>query len=518
MKALRQEAANRPRPLIFNNDGNEPVYQMKAPTVEELLRARTAGLVGSNVGTIFYCTWGSGLGLSTHATKVGQVFVTREGHFSTNQTQALLDAGIDPLKVMIEFGRKHNLEVFWSMRMNDVHDANTNYAWGPILFRANRFKNEHPEYLFGTADHLPKIGGWSGVNYGEAAVREYAYRLMKEICINYDVDGIELDFNRFPVLFQSNAMGRPATDADRAGMTELLQRLRRTADAAAQKRGRPLLIAVRVPDSVEYSRAIGLDLERWLQQDLVDLMTVGGYFQLTPWEQSVQLGRKYGVKVYSSIDEARIRSLPAARELRNSVLSRRGQAMNLWAAGIDGIYMFNAFDPKDPLWRELGDPRLLAGLDKDYFASVRGVGYAAITWLPNAKFQTVASLNPDAPLPMTSGRPTNVIFYVGDDFPAPPLAPKTVLRLQFKNLPEESTSRYVRVKLNGTALATGQMDPKAHWLDLEKWIEFEVDPKLLRQGANTVSAEVTPTAPDGATWTDLHLTVRFPGAQPVVSH
>lgn len=513
MKALRQEAANRTRALIFNNDGNEPVYEMKEPTVASLLQARTAGLAGSHVGTIFYSSWGSGLGLFTHHTKVGQMFDTREGHFARNQTHALLEAGIDPLRVMIEFGRKNNIEVFWSMRMNDIHDANTNYAWGPIMFRSNRFKLDHPEFLFGTDENPPKIGGWSGVDYGRAAVRDYVFRIIEEVVQNYAVNGIELDFNRFPVLFKTNTLGRPATDSDRAAMTDLMRRVRVAADAAGQQRGRPILISVRLPDSVEYCRAIGLDLEHWLKSDLLDLMTVGGYFQLNPWEYSTALGRKYGVKVYSSVDEARIRRLPEAKKLRNSVLSRRGQAMNLWAAGIDGIYMFNVFDPMDPLWRELGDPKQLAGLDKDYFASVRGLGYAATTWYPNGKFQNVASLNPDAPLPLTSRQPTKVTFSIGDDLQQSAVPPKTMLRLMFKDLPDESVSRFVRVELNGTPLPEGRMDPRQYWLDLDKWIEFEIDPKLLRKGENQVSVILTPKAPKNAWWTDLHLTVRFPGGE-----
>src|SRR4051794_20983275 len=60
---LRKEALNRPRRIIFNNDGNEPVYFCNAATAEELLRSRTAPLAGSQVDSIFYCTWSSGFGL-----------------------------------------------------------------------------------------------------------------------------------------------------------------------------------------------------------------------------------------------------------------------------------------------------------------------------------------------------------------------------------------------------------------------------------------------------------------------
>lgn len=510
MKQQRQKAAARPRPLIFNNDGNEPVYLCRNTSVEEFLRHRTALLAGSQVSSIFYCTWNSGLGLVTHATKVGQVFNSRETPtFAHNMTQALLDAGIDPLKVMVDFGRKHNIEVFWSMRMNDVHDANTDYEWGPVLFRTNRFKTGHPEFLFGTADHPPAIGPWSGVDYGRPEVRDYAFRLAEEVCQNYEIDGIELDFNRFPVLFKSNTEGRPATDADRAAMTSLLRRVRAAADAAARKRGRPILIAVRLPDSVDYCRALGLDLEHWLASDLVDLMIVGGYFQLNPWEYSVQLGRKYGIKVYSSIDDSRVRLLPASREMRNSVNGRRAQAMNAWAAGMDGIYLYNFFDPASRLWSELGNPQSLARLDKDYFASVLGVGFAAETWYPNAPFQKVSSLNPDAPIEVSPGKPASIRFHVGDDFAKAATVPKLTLRLQFKKPPTHGTTRFARVTLNGEHLANPRL--AGEWIDLEKWLEFDISPKSVRRGENVVTVGLASPGLPRVLWSDLHLRVRFHG-------
>jgi hypothetical protein len=84
LRAARQQAADRPRRVIFNNDGNEPVYLCKTTSPEELLSYRTAPLAGTHVDAIFYCTWSSGFGLFTHGTKVGEVFSTREGLFERN--------------------------------------------------------------------------------------------------------------------------------------------------------------------------------------------------------------------------------------------------------------------------------------------------------------------------------------------------------------------------------------------------------------------------------------------------
>ena len=52
---------------------------------------------------------------------------------------------------------------------------------------------------------------------------------------------------------------------------------------------------IRVPDSVEFSRGLGLDVERGCSDGLADLLVTTCYFQLNPWQYSVELGHKYGV-------------------------------------------------------------------------------------------------------------------------------------------------------------------------------------------------------------------------------
>jgi hypothetical protein len=500
-KQRRKEAAHRQRRIIFNNDGDDLVYECKAVTAEELLKARTTALAGSQVDSIFYCTWSSGFGVFTHNTKVGQVFESCEAPFTNNPTRAFLDAGMDPLRVMTEFGRKHGIEVFWSLRMNDTHDGSLT-AYGPVMFNMNKLKVAHPEYLFGSPQQRPQYGAWSAVDFGRAEVRDLAFRYVEEVCRNYDVDGVELDFFRHPIFFKHNAQGLPCDDEDRAQMTGLLRRIRAMADNVGRQRGRPLLMAVRVPDSVEYSRAIGIDLERWLADDLADLLVVTSYIQLNPWDYSVALGHKYGVPVYPSLDESRVRD-ESARALRSSVAAYRARAMNVWAAGADGVYMFNFFNPRSPLWRELGDPATLQRMDKDYFASVRGVGVAAGNSLPHQSFIHVATLNPGAPLPLAPEKPASVKFSVGDDVrwgETKGVRANLTLRLQFKALKQPANAI---VTLNDTPLTGGTM--------AKNWLEFKLDAKVAQQGTNIVT--VTPAAQDRGSLTDLQLTVRYKGAR-----
>ena len=493
-KKLCTQALNRQRRLIFNNDGNEPVYFCKAATEEELLKSRTSPLAGSQVDSIFYCTWSSGFGLFTHDTKAGQVFNTREAMFKENRTQEFLDHGIDPLRVMVKFGHAHKMEIFWSMRMNDTHDG-ARAEYGPVMFRANKLKQEHPEYLIGSKEKPPKHGAWSAVDYGVPEIRELAFRYCEEVCTNYDVDGIELDFFRHAFFFKCSGPGEPCGETELAQMTDLLRRIRAITETAGRNKGAPILLAVRVPDSVPYCKLIGLDLENWLADGLLDLLIVGGYTQLNPWEYSVKLGHKYGVKVYPSLDEPRVRDA-AANQLRASLETYRGRAMNAWAAGADGIYLFNFFDPHSPLWRELGDPKALQSLDRNYFLSPRGPGSMPV---PHQAFLNVPTLNPASPISITTNQPARLALPLYEPRANHGLkdAPKRILlRAQFKKPPAPEQLLF---RLNNNELAGGKL--------AENWLEFELPLALTGQDNNTLEISSRRSAKTAVVLTDLYVAI-----------
>ncbi len=484
-KQLRRQAVNRPRRIIFNNDGNEPAYLCQSVSKDELLGHRTRDLAGTQVDSIFYCTWSSGFSLFTHRTRAGQVFGTREGRFTNNLAQAFLDQGIDPLQVMVEFGHQHGIEVFWSMRMNDTHDGSrTDY--GPVMFRANRLKGEHPEYLIGSATLPPRYGIWSAVDYGLPQIRDLAFAFCEEVCRNYDVDGIELDFFRHAFFFRCSADNKPCGTAELEAMTGLLRRVRAMTEELGRRRGRPILVAIRVPDSVDYCRFIGLDLEKWLGEGLTDLLIVTGYTQLNPWEYSAKLGRKYGVKVYPSLDEPRVRD-PEAQKARTSLESYRGRALQAWAAGMDGIYLFNFFDPKSPLWRELGDPDALRKLDRAYFLSIRGVGSM---YVPHQPFMHVPVLNPASPIPLLSGKTVELPLSLGER--AKPSQP-VLLRLRFKNLQDPDL---LRLRWNRKTLPSAPSQTGA-------WVEYAVPARWIQPRSNTVELSVSGENARQTSLTDL---------------
>jgi len=493
MKELRKKVAWKKRRIIYDNDGNEPVYYCKDATPQSLLDCRTTGLVGTQVDTVLYCTWSSGFSYFTHNTKVGQVFDRTEEKFSNNKTREFLDKGLDPLKIVVDYCHANDLEVFWSFRVNDTHDA-ANAWYGPLM--VPQLKKDHPEYLLGSKENRPAVGAWSSMNFGLPEVRDLAFRFVEEVCLNYDVDGVHLDFFRHAMFFKNPSMGLEASQEERDQMTDLMRRIRAMADEVGASRGRPILISIRVPDSVDYSSAIGLDVEQWLEHDLVDILTVSGYFRLNAWEYSVELGHKYGVPVYPSLDETRFRDEPG--KIRGCPESYRARAMNAWASGMDGILLFNYYKGNsDPLYDEVGDPKTLIGLDKNYTTGARQV------WMPNSylkngeRFVNYDPLSPERRRELEPGESTTIELNVGEQLEESG-NPQVMLCLQFDGL---KTAESIAVTLNGNSLTQGTLN--------EAWLEVPLKPSLVRKGINVIQVNLNRSSEETMVLKDLVLKVRY---------
>ena len=359
----RREAAWKKRRIIMNNDGNDllrpATSEAGPPTPEEFLAARTTPLVGSQVDAIFYSdgVFNSYTHRSTETERRGEVSGGR-----VDVANQLQDRGKDSLELILDFGRKHNMEIFWSMRMNDTHDSGAAYA-----HLLSQWKRDHPDLLMAPERKYFRYGSgrWSSVDYAKPAVRDKVFAILDDVISRYDVDGVELDFLRHPVFFKPQLEGGKATAEQCEMMTGLIRRIRARLDEKAGEAGRPLLLAARVPDSVSYCKAIGLDLEAWLSEGLLDILVGSGPYRLEPWDNWADLGHRYGVPAYACLSDSRLGGKYVPEGVDELELWR-GEAWRAWMAGVDGIYTFNRFDPRDPIFRELGDPKLLESLPRDY--------------------------------------------------------------------------------------------------------------------------------------------------------
>ncbi len=490
-RAERSKAAHRARRIIFNNDGDDHLLGGDA-SLEAFFAKRTTPLLGSQVDTIFYCT-SRPFGMFIHNTKVGDVLTDKTAFAPdrNNIVSDLIAQGTDPLSAMVDYCRTNDLEIFWSMRMNDTHDAG--HPPGTPQFYWSSFKQEHPEYLFGTRSKRPAFGSWSAVDYAEPVVRDFLFDVFQEICRNYDVDGIELDFYRHLVLFRTVANGGIATPEERDMMTALLRRVREMTEAEGVRCGRPILIAVRAPDSVEYCRGMGIDIEQWMDEGLIDMLVAGGDFRLNPWEVSTALGRRYDIPVYADLDPSIPYNL-ASPFGRNSLEASRGRAMDAWRAGCAGMYMFNHFNPRDPLWWELGDPESLRRSDKLYFVNVTGSsGYLhAGRSLPGGdKHVTLPRLHPRTPAHLVPGKPLTTSMYVGEDIAG---AAQEGLEATVTCHLSASVAMPPEVTLNDTVLTGGEKQGN--------WFEYAVSPELVRPGANAFQVSM-PEATEPASYWDV---------------
>ncbi|MDI9443403.1 MAG: hypothetical protein QM844_04465 [Planctomycetota bacterium] len=485
LRQQRTELARRPRPIIMNNDGCDVLYFPKAEkaTAEAFLAKRTTPLAGTQVAAIAFCPTSSGFSYFTHDTKIGAVLTRSGDEFGLapdrrNIAGELIAAGADCLATVVGFCHAHGMEAFWSMRMNDTHDAAHRPDQPYFLFPP--LKTEHPDWLVGEPVKRTPHGRWSSVDYARPAIRDLAFGFVEEVCRGYDVDGVELDFFRHLCYFKSTAQGGAASDAERAMMTGLVRRIRAMTEEEGMKRGRPILVAVRVPDSPGVCRDLGLDIERWMSEGLVDLLITTCYFQLNPWQYSVELGHKYGVEVYPCLSDSRVRG--ETRFRRGSAASYRGRAASAWAAGADGLHLFNFFDPKAEIWRQIGDPETLRPLDKLYFVTVRdGNPQSYLAGAP--QYQALPLVCPSHPQLIQPSRPASLEIQIGDDMAAARrdgLKPQIGLHLE---MPTAAGPGQLQVRLNGAGLMDGRSNAG--------WIDYPVPPDLLRRGANRVEIAAT---------------------------
>ncbi len=498
LRKKRSELAHRPRRVIMNNDGCDVLYfpQKEKTSVAGFLAKRTTPLADTHVDAIAFCPTSSGFSFFTHDTKVGAL-LTRHGHEfgiqpnARNIAKELIDQGTDCLQAVIDFGHLHDMEVFWSMRMNDTHDAAHHPDKPYLLFPP--LKVEHPDWLVG--DHVKRTphGRWSSVDYARPEIRDLAFGYIDEACRNYDLDGIELDFFRHLCYFRNTAMGGVASDEERDMMTDLIRRVRKMTEEVGGERGRPILVAVRVPDSVRFCNDMGFDIECWLREGLIDMLITTCYFRLNPWEYSVELGHKYEVPVYPCLSDSRVRG--ETRFRRSSTESYRGRAMNAWTAGADGLHLFNHFNPNAQIWREIGDREALLTMDKLYFVNVRD-GDPRSFLAKGREYRTVPVFGPSHPQLVTESQPAKLPIVIGENLAeVQRTGHKPEIKLHLE-APAIRKAEQLRVKLNGTELTDGVLK--------DGWADYPVPLTAVRQGTNEVKITAEPSALGPDDWSVVY--------------
>ena len=509
MSATRQEARWRRRRIIYNNDGDDVIQadsshdreeellvRGKGELIDEFLDARTAPLVGTQVDSSWYASCMAGQTFS-HNTKLG-------GFYGKGIPQELVSKyGRDSLQIQTDFCHENDMESFWSLRMNDGHDshpmgsARWTYGLAPI-------KRDHPEYLMGQPGDWEKYSdgprhAWTHLDYSFPEVREHVFSTIEEVCRGYDVDGLELDFLRAFPYFRETLDMLPVQEDHISMMTELVRKVRNLADAVSAARGRPLLVAARTPYTVADTRFIGLDVETWLKEDLLDLLIPGGGSEsriIESFADAVELGHQHDVPVYPCIgwgfwhrwayldlSEERHPThkdwVQALRQEKKShaiaingwtgtMPSWRGAAANLLNAGADGIYTFNGFFAGPEVWNEIGSMDTMAGKTKLFGIDLMG----GESTFGSSEDHRRKAVKPNEPL--------RAHFQVGED-------PSSHASLTFRlHLWELTAADELRVALNGSFLKDLKPSVDLGAAPSGCWLATTVGHDLVSTGNNDV--------------------------------
>jgi hypothetical protein len=377
----------------------------------------------------------------------------------------MLDAGVDPTQRMIDRCRKRKISPWVSIRMNDIHDVDLQKS--PLH---SRFWMEHPEW---------RNSANRSLNYGIKPVRDHMMALIREVCDRFDMDGLELDWNRFPLHFR---LGEEIEQGK--VLTEWLVEVREVIRAAAKKWKHPIYVAARVPARPEVSMGTGLDAVTWAKRGLIDHLIVAPFFMSTdfdvPVERWIELLKGTGVGVTVGLEQ-HVRIRWNAEDIPNTPELRRGAAMAALARGSQGIYLFNYFEiPREhpSLLKEMGSVDTLVDKDRSY-----AVTYVDIN-IPNKE------IPPPLPRRLAPGESAEFSLFIG-----PKPLPSARCKVQLTLVPEKPAEKCIaNVMLNGQSPAAGA--------------GFAFAPDAFREGYNKIRVSNAGTSIVNVRGVELSL--RFP--------
>jgi len=251
-------------------------------------------------------------------------------------------------------------------------------------------------------------------------------------------------------------------------------------EEVGRERDRPLLIASRLPSRIDCCRRIGIDIERWLDDDLIDVVVSS--LEVDPFTgpagELADLGHRCNAPVYARLAEGQFGFLGL-----DSLTGWAAAATNAWNAGVDGLYTFNHFNPQSPVWRTIGDPAQLAKMDKVFAVDNLDLDIRVAEHVHPRETRLPVELSP--------GEIRSIVLPVGDDIPARAESGELrhlSLRIYVDGL---TFADKVEFKLNDGILATevisaaDGVSPVACGSFL---LRVRPDPAVVRKGANTFTA------------------------------
>ena len=355
------------------------------------------------------------------------------------------DEGFDLLGTLLEETHQRGLEAFFSYRINGSDFLNEDGSFQTPTTKP-LFKAQHPEWLLHAWNkEITYISGF--LNYAIREVRDYKVSVLREVAENYNFDGIEIDFARItPVLPIGHQW------ENREHLTQFMRAMRLMTLEVEEKRGRPFLLAARIPENLEGCHFDGMEVETWAREGLVDVLVLGCRSFDVDLRAFHRITAGTGIKLYPALDDHHA----SDGYEHPSIEVLRGVFANWWEQGADGIQTFNWSNTsrevkarsgiwkkedlelywKDPFprvwalhrqaYQEMGSPETLKGKDKGFVVQRRGGGHGPQVianpddwWTPRWMYFNTNMFGALPAALANDGKADALLFvYIADDFNA----------------------------------------------------------------------------------------------------
>lgn len=309
-------------------------------------------------------------------------FQERTGMEPDSFGKYMLNGG-DMVALFIERCRRRGQSPFISLRMNDAHHLEDADLKSRGAIWASRFYVEHPEYRLGhgTAKEQRVL------NWAIPEVRAQKFALIKELCTNYDLDGLEMDFMRLYTLFP---LDQTTSDQRRKIMTDFTRQVREVLDRTSRG-GRRRWLCARVPCYLAAYDSLGLDLPAMVAAGLDMVNLSASYFTVQQTDLAAvrrlvpqaSLYLEMCHTIWNGAKPAGVKGYDTFPFRRATPEQFYTAAHLAYARGADGVSAFNFVyyrehggpnrgpfcEPPFHVFRRLGDPAWLATQPQHYFLS-----------------------------------------------------------------------------------------------------------------------------------------------------
>lgn len=440
--------------IVYNNDGSPHVFLHPFPMAYEQLMIHLDPLAGL-IDTFVYQMFSGNVFL--HDTKIGEFYTGPYADKNdagwhpninpfdvTKNARRFIENGMDPMRVFCERAHTMGVKFFAGLRMNDLHD---------LWFKkwTCKMKQTHPELLIGNQGRSLKTSmtEWEiciadacrlAWNFAIPEVVKMRLDLLQETVEKYDLDGLELDFDRYPLLFP------PGEEAKHAHiLTDFIRKVRRMLDGKGKRINRPLELGLITPFSPQVCEEVGIQIHSWIAEGLVNYIApraVDQFLTETPFEDWKPLLLDSRTQLLGTTHEV---GSKLEDEIFYSLASRCRQA------GIDGVHLFNfnywhppGSEDSAALLKGLSDPQTTARHDKHYI-------------LACLKY-TIGSCLDHFDVPFYLKDESRITFFLGDDFTIQPNRPapsQVIIQLYTQGYEPESDA--VVFIVNGRELPSSRI-------------------------------------------------------------